>query len=308
MVYDLIIIGGGPAGVTAGIYTARQRLNVLLLSEIIGGQLSKKAVAIENYPGFEAISGIDLIAKFEKHLRKQKIDIERDEVLKLEKLKDCFSVLTKSRNEFKAKVVIVSSGANPRKLKIPGEDEFLAKGVSYCAVCDGPVFRDKDVAVIGGGNSGFETAIFLNSWAKKIYILESSKEIAADKENQQTVKKAGKAKILTYVKPKKIVGTKLVEGLVYEDKETGKEKTLNVQGIIIEIGTQPASSFIKGDLVDFNEKGEIKVNTIDYSTKTPGLFAAGDVTADNFKQIITACGEGCKAAISAFHYISKLKR
>ena len=158
--YDLIIIGGGPAGVTAGIYASRQKLNTLLITKAFGGQIARKAVMIENYSGFEEISGMELIQKFEKQLRKQKIDIERDEVTKVKKIKEHFIVITKSKNRFESKAVIVASGADPRPLEVLGEKEFLGKGLSYCPLCDGPLFSDKTVAVIGGGNSAFDAAIF----------------------------------------------------------------------------------------------------------------------------------------------------
>jgi len=189
--YDLIIIGGGPAGITAGIYGARQKLNTLLITKSFGGQVARKVVMIENYPGFEEISGMELIQKFEKHLRKQKIDIERDEVSKVKKIKEHFIVITKSKNRFESKAVIVASGADPRPLEVPGEKKFIGRGLSYCVNCDGPLFEGKTVAVIGGGNSAFEAAIFLSKIAKKIYILEYGEVVKADAENQDRVKKTG---------------------------------------------------------------------------------------------------------------------
>ncbi|XOB40703.1 MAG: NAD(P)/FAD-dependent oxidoreductase [Candidatus Nealsonbacteria bacterium] len=306
MVYDLIIIGGGPAGMTAGIYAARQRLKTLLISKDFGGQMAKKAVAIENYPGFEEISGLDLIKRFEKHLRKQTIDIERDEVAKMKKIDNSFFIWTSNKNKFESKTVIIASGSDPRPLEVPGEKEFIGKGVSYCAVCDGPLFSGKEVAVIGGGNSGFETAQFLNSIAKKIYILEYGSEVKADSKNQEIVKKGGKTEIITNVLLKEIKGDTFVNSIVYQDRKTKEDKTLSVEGIFVEIGSQPATSFIK-DLVDFNEKDEIKIDPETCQTKTPGLFAAGDVTAGRFKQIVIAAGQGSKAALSVFDYLKNTK-
>ncbi len=305
-IYDLIIIGGGPAGITAGIYAARQKLNTLLITKDFGGQIGRKAVAIENYPGFEKISGVELIQRFEKHLMKfrEEIDIERDEVTKIKRIKNHFIVTTKSKNNFESKTVIVASGADPRPLEVPGEKEFLGRGVSYCAICDGALFPDKEVAVVGGGNAGFETAIFLSNIAKKIYILEYGQEVKADAENQARVKKTGKVEIITNAAVKKIQGEKFVNSLIYEDRKTRKEKALSVDGIFVEIGSQPATSFVKG-LVDFNEKDEIAVDFETFQTKTPGLFAAGDVNVGRYKQIVTACGEGAKAALAAFEYLQK---
>ena len=302
--YDLIIIGGGPAGVTAGIYAARQKLNTLLITKSFGGQVARKAVAIENYPGFEEISGMELIKKFEKHLRKQKVDIERDEVTKLKKIGNHFFVQTKSKNRFQSKAVIVASGADPRPLEVPGEKEFIGKGLSYCVTCDGPLFEGKTVAVIGGGNAGFEAAIALSNWAKKIYILEFGEKIRADETNQEIVKKTGKVEVITNAEVREIQGAQFVNSLIYQDRKTKKEIKLPVDGIFVEIGSQPATSFVKG-LVDFNERDEIKVDFETFQTKTPGLFAAGDVNVGSFKQIVTACGEGAKAALATYNYLQK---
>lgn len=313
MAYDLIIIGGGPAGITAGIYAARQKLNTLLITKDFGGQVAKKAINIENYPGFESISGLDLVQIFEKHLRKftrqdagGEIDIEKTEVLKIQKTGAKFFVATENKKKFESGAVIIASGADPRPLEVPGEKEFIGKGLSYCAVCDGALFSDKTVAVIGGGNSGFETAIFLSKIVKKIYILEGGSEIKADKSNQDIVKKAGKTEIITSTLVKKIQGDKFVNSIVYQNKETGEEKTLSIEGVFVEIGYQPSTSFAK-DLVNFNKRDEIEVEFESYLTKTPGLFAAGDVNSGKHKQISTACGEGAKAALSAYEYLQKQK-
>jgi thioredoxin-disulfide reductase len=304
--YDLIIIGGGPAGITAGIYAARYKLNTLLITKEFGGQVARKAVMIENYPGFEEISGFDLIRIFEKQLRKQKIDIERDEVKEVKKIGERFIVITKSKNRFEGKTLIVASGADPRPLEAKGEKEFLGKGVSYCVTCDGPFFEGKKVAVIGGGNAGFEAAIFLSKIAKKIYILEFSENVRADLENQERVRKTGKVKIITNAQVKEIKGDKFVKSLIYQNRKTQEEIELPVDGIFIEIGSLPATSFVRG-LVDFNERDEIVVEFETMATKTPGLFAAGDCNIGRYKQIITACGEGAKAALAAYDYLQKLK-
>jgi len=299
--YDLIIIGGGPAGMTAGIYAGRLGLKTLLITKSFGGQIAKKAVSIENYPGFESIPGIELVQKMEKHLRMQKIDIEINEVRKIEKAKYGFLVLAKKK-EFQAKAVILASGADPRPLEVPGEKKLIGKGVSYCSICDGPMFKDKVVAIIGGGNAGFETAIFLAEIAQKIYILEQGFEIKAFQANQEIVKRTNKVEIITNIDLKEIKGDKFVESIVYE--KDGEKKTLNVQGVFVEVGYQPATSYIKG-LVDFNKMDEIKVEFETCQTKTPGLFAAGDLNIGAIKQIVTAAGEGAKAAITAYNYIQK---
>jgi len=302
--YDLIIIGGGPAGITAGIYAARQKLNTLLITKSFGGQIARKAVAIENYPGCEEISGLELIQKFEKHLRRQKINIEKDSVIKVKKIGEIFLVNTESKKEFKSKAVIVASGADPRPLEVPGEKKFIGRGVSYCAICDGPLFSEKTVAVIGGGNAGFEAAIFLSKIAKKIYILEYAPQVGADQINQEILKKTGKAEVITNAQLKEIKGQKFVDSIVYQDRKTKKLNILKVEGVFIEVGSQPATSFVK-DLVDFNEKDEIKVEPETQQTKTPGLFAVGDVNLGRYKQIVTAAGEGAKAGLSVYEYLQK---
>jgi len=304
MIYDLIIIGGGPAGITAGIYATRQNLKTLLITKEFGGQIARKAVSIENYTGFEEISGIDLIRKFESHLRKQKISIEIDEVRKLRKERNIFKVFTRSNKIFESKTVIVSSGADPRPLEVPGEKEFIGKGVSYCALCDGPFFNNRDVAVIGGGNAGFETAIFLSDIANKVYILEFGENVIADAWNQEKAKKTGRIEVITSAALKEIKGDQFVRSIIYQDKKNQKLKTLEVSGVFIQIGNQPATSFVK-DLVEFNERDEIKVEFETFQTKTPGLFAAGDVNVGRYKQIITACGEGAKAALAVYDYLKK---
>ena len=305
--YELIIIGGGPAGITAGIYATRQKLNTLLVTKDFGGQIAKKAVTIENFPGFEEISGMELIQKLEGHLKKQEINIERKEVVKIEKIENSFFIYTKENDKFEAKAVIIASGADPRPLEVTGEKEFIGKGVSYCSICDGPIFSGKDVAIIGGGNSAFETALFLSNIVNKIYILEYGSETKADKENQEAVEKAGKTEIITMAALKEIKGDKFVKSIIYQNRETKEEKTLSVEGVFVQIGLQPATSFVK-DLNILNEKDEIIIEAETYRTKTPGLFAAGDVNAGQFKQIIIACGEGAKSALAAFNYLKKLER
>jgi len=312
--YDLIIIGAGPAGISAGIYAGRQKLNVLMVSKDVGGQVARKAVDIENYPGFDKISGPDLAHIFEEQLAKNQIKVTLGEVLKVEKVEksfgtaqDRFIVFTKYGEKYESLSVIVATGADPRPLEVPGEKEFIGKGVSYCALCDGPIFRNKIVAVIGGGNSGFESALFLSNYVQKIYILELEKEVKADEENQQLILKTGKAEIITSAKVLKVEGDKLLNSLTYQNAETNAENKLDVAGVFVEIGYSPATAFIK-DLVDFSETDEIMTDLENYATKTPGLFAAGDCNKGKYKQIVTAVGEGAKAALAAYEYLQKTKQ
>jgi thioredoxin-disulfide reductase len=303
-IYDLIIIGGGPAGITAGIYVARQNLKSLLITKSFGGQISRKTVEVENYPGADGITGADLIQKFENHLKKQKISIENDNVSKLEKNGEIFSVMTAVGKVFSAKSVIVASGSEPRILNIPGEKEFLGKGVSYCPLCDGPIFSGKNVAVIGGGNCALEAAIFLSNYVSKIYMVERGNSVRGDQTTKDKLMAIGKTEIITNAGIKEIKGEKFVSHIVFEDLQNKKEKALEVSGVFVEIGNTPAVEFVK-DLVDFNEKKEIVKDSKNCQTKTHGLFAAGDVSDTLYKQIIIAAGEGAKAALSAYNFIKK---
>lgn len=306
MIYDLIIIGAGPAGVTAAVYAARQKMNLLVISKDMGGQIAKKAVDIENYPGFDKISGPDLIKVFEEQLKTNKVEIVFDEVLKIVKDGNIFKVSTAGDENYEAKTVIITTGGDPRPLEAEGEKEFIGKGVSYCALCDGPIFRDKTVVVVGGGNSGFESALFLSNYVKKIYILEFGAQVKADEENQKLILNTKKAEIITSAKVLKIEGDKFVNSLTYQNTKDNTENKLNIDGVFIEIGYSPATAFVK-DLVDFSERDEIITDLESYATKTPGLFAAGDCNKGRFKQIITAAGEGAKAALAAYEYLQKNK-
>jgi len=306
MIYDLIIIGGGPAGITAGIYAGRQRMNTLLLTKEFGGQISKKATEICNYPGFENISGMELIEKFVQHLNKQtSVEIKFGEAQKIEKNGDIFTVITTDTEKVEAKSVIIATGADPRPLEAVGEKQFIGKCLGYCVTCYGPLFKDKTVAVIGGGNAGLEAALFMTNYAKKIYILEFGPEIKADEINKADIAKSDKIEIITNAAVKEIKGEMMVNGLVYEDQKTKELRTLDLQGVFIEIGSQPATSLARG-LVDFTKRDEIVVESETFSTKTPGLFAAGDNNSGLYKQIVTAAGEGCKSALAAYDYIRKL--
>jgi thioredoxin-disulfide reductase len=306
MTYDLIIIGAGPAGVSAAIYASRQKLNLLMISKDMGGQIAKKAVDIENYPGFDKISGPDLIKVFEGQLKANKVEMVFEEVSKIVKEENVFKISTETGENYEARAVIMATGADPRPLEAEGEKEFIGKGVSYCSLCDGPIFRDKTVAVIGAGNSGFESALFLSNYVKKIYILEFGKTVKADPENQKLIEKTGKAEVITNAKVLKIEGDKFVKSLVYKDLITNEDKKIDVEGVFIEIGNMPATAFVK-ELVDFSDRDEIVTDLESYVTRTPGLFAAGDCNKGKYKQIIAAAGEGAKAALAAYDYLLKNK-
>ena len=309
MIYDVIIIGGGPGGITAAIYAVRQRMKTLMITREYGGQMSKKATEVCNYPGFPKIAGTELIQKFVEHLdscNQDFAEVKFTEIRKITKDGGIFTVITTDDEKIEGKAVIIATGSDPRPLEVPGEKEYIGKGISYCVTCDGPIFKNKTIAVIGGGNAGFEAAIFMLNYTSKIYVLEYGQAPKADLENQEEAKKSGKIEVITNAKVKEIKGGKFVESLTYEDLSGKNEKTIEVQGVFVEIGHQPATALAKG-LVDFNQKDEIKVEFETFQTKTPGLFAVGDVNEGKYKQIVTAAGEGCKAALAAYEYIKKQK-
>lgn len=306
MTYDLIIIGAGPAGVTAGIYAARQKLKILVLSKDVGGQVAKKAVEIENYPGFEKISGPALVELYQKQIEANELQVVTDEVVDIQKTNGNFTVRTTSGKDYEAVAVIIASGAESKKVNIPGEDEFLGKGVSYCSLCDGPVFKNKTVAVIGGGNNGFETASFLSNYVKHVYVLEYNDTINADAENQEIVAAAKNVDVITNAKTTRIEGKVFVNAIFYEDRTTGEEKRLDVSGVFVEIGYSPATQFAK-NLVELDDHNQIVFDAKTLQTKTPGLFSAGDCNVGKFKQIVMASGQGAQAALSSYEYIKRQK-
>ena len=295
MMYDLVIVGAGPAGMTSAIYSARQKLKTLIISKDFGGQMAQKAVEIENYPGFEKITGFDLISKMENQVKN--VDVVREKVIEVKKENDIFFLKTEGDKVFQSKVVIIAIGAEPRRLNVLGEANYLGRGVSYCSTCDGPLFKNKEVAIIGGGDAGFETAIFMKNYASKIYILEQEESVKASIDNQ---KKASGIEVITSARLKEIKGDNFVNQIVFE--LSGKEKTLDVKGVFIQAGYIPETSFL-GDLVELNEKKEIIVNFETFETKTRGLFAVGDVNCGKVKQIVVACGQGATAVIHGYKYI-----
>ncbi len=306
MTYDLIIIGAGPAGVAAAVYAARQQLNILMLSKDIGGQVAKKAVDIENYPGFGKISGPELVDLYKKQLEANELSVTIDEVVGIMKNGKLFTVTAKSGKTYEAVSVIVTTGAKSKLINVPGEEEFAGKGVSYCSLCDGPVFKNKIVAVVGGGNNGFETALFLSNYVPKVYMLEYNANVNADAENQELVAKNANIEIITNAQVSKIEGKIFVNAIYYKDRISGEEKKLDVAGVFVEIGYSPATQFL-GDLVELNDKKEVMFDAATLVTKTPGLFSAGDCNVSKYKQIVMASGQGATAALSAYEYIKKQK-
>jgi len=304
--YDLIIIGGGPAAVSAGIYAARKKLKTLLIVKDWGGQLIS-APWVENYPGFESISGMNLSNKLVEHLKKNEIDIKEDLRIKEIKLEQGGRIIrTRGENgDFRAKAAIIATGRIPKKLGISNEEKFIGRGISYCATCDGPIFQDKTVAVVGGANAGLGIALELTAYASKIYILEFLPQLNADEYLQEKVKKFSKIKIITNALVKEFKGDQFVKGLVYQDNSSDKIKEIAVDGVFVAIGSNANFSLVK-NVVELNKQGEIKIDSKN-RTSQPNIFAAGDVTDVSHKQIVIAAGEGAKAALNAYDYIKGLE-
>ncbi len=300
MLYDLVIIGGGPAGVAAGIFASRKKIKTLLIAKNFGGQavISSK---IENFIGFKEISGVELSKILEEHLRAQEgIEIkEGASVISIKKGGDGFEISDSAGGVYQSKNILIALGRSYRKLNIPGEKEFEGKGVFYCSICDAPLMKDKKSAVIGGGNSGLGAAIDLLPYASEIYILEKTSFLKGDVVSQGKLKSSSKVKILTDVEVKEIIGDGFVKGLKYKDLKTGEEKILDVSGVFVAAGYQPNSDLVK-NLVNLNEKGEIIVDHKTYQASTKGIWAAGDITDGLYNQISIAIGDAIKAVLNIY--------
>ncbi|MEK6937088.1 MAG: thioredoxin-disulfide reductase [Nanoarchaeota archaeon] len=306
MAYDVIIIGGGAAGLTSAIYSCRKSLKTLLIKGPHPGGETSLTNNIENYPGYENGSGSELMDIFERQAKKFGTTFLEDTVIKVEKKSNNFLVKLESNKELESKTVILAFGRKRRKLNIPGEDKFLGKGLSTCIICDGPLFGEKIVAVIGAGNSAVEGALELSSIAKKIFLVHRREEFRADEITVNELKKKKNIELVLNTTPLEILGESFVTGLKVKDLKTGREKTILVKGVFTEIGYDTDTSIVKS-LVDVNELGEIIVD-LKCRTKTPGLFAAGDLTLIPYKQTVISAGQGSIAALEAHKYIIEQER
>ena len=300
--YELLIIGGGPAGMTAAVYSARKQIKTLLVSEDLGGQLLWTS-DIENYMGYQYITGRELTDKFKSQMEQFPIVdiIVGGSVEKLAREDNQFVAATASDRKYMGKTVIIASGKRSKPLNVPGERELVGRGVSYCATCDAPLFKGKDVAVIGGGNSGLTAVVDLIGIANKIYVVNRSSTWRADSIIVEKTKDAENVTPLLSHRVTSIQGENVVTGITVESLGTQESKELSVQGVFIEIGLLPNSEFAS-DLVQLNDRGEIMVDC-GCNTNVPGAFGAGDVTSVPAKQISVAIGEGSKAALSAYKYL-----
>ena len=300
--YDLIIIGLGPAGLNSALYAKRKGLEVGMIGSKSGGQVID-TTSVENYLGFEFKTGEGLVEEFVKHVATFNVPTLKDaEVIKIEK-QDVFNVELKTGEIIKATSIIIATGSKPRKLGVKGEENFLGKGVAYCAICDGPLFEGLDVVVAGGGNSAVEAAIDLAKIANSVTVVHRSK-FRADQIVIDKLMSFSNVKIHLETEILEVKGEGLMSGIVVKDKATREERFIEANGLFVEIGYLPNSGFL-GGFIELNERGEIKINALN-ETSLPGVFAAGDVTDVPYKQIIISAGEGAKAALTANDYINRL--
>jgi len=303
--WDIIIIGGGPAGLTAGIYASRARLNTLLIEKLVPGGLVVSTDKVENYPGFPGgIVGAELTKRMEEQAREFGLEIVIEEVKSLA-VRDGVKIVRTPSNEYKATAVIIATGTEPKRLNVPGEEKFRGRGVSYCATCDGPFFKDKDIVVVGCGSSGIQEGIFLLRFAKQINFVEFLPYMTAEKILQEKAQKEPRTKFYLEHAVTAINGDETVSSVTIKERKTGKEKIIEAQGVFIYVGLNPITKFVKGT-VKLDAHGYVVVDE-NLETSIPGVFAAGDVRANSLRQIATATGDGTLAALMAEKYVENIK-
>ena len=309
ILYDTIIIGGGPAGAGAAVYAARKKLKTMLICEEFGGQ-SLVSANIENWIGELSLSGVELSERLEKHVRAQKdvqIKIPEKVTAVAEACENSFEISTDAGETYRSKTLIIASGGKRRRLEVPGESRLISKGMAYCSTCDAPFYRDQEVAVVGGGNSALETVIDLIPYARKIYLLIRGEQLKGDPVLQEKIPVSDQVQIIYRAEVLEILGEQKITGLRYADKKDGGEKQLDVTGVFVAIGRIPNSDFVS-HLVDTNQYGEILIDHKTAATSKRGIFAAGDVTNDPFKQNNISTGDGVRAALSAYNYILDIQK
>jgi alkyl hydroperoxide reductase subunit F len=305
IIYDVLIIGGGPAGLNAALYAKRKGLIVGIIAKSLGGQVVDTS-SVENYLGITDVSGIGLAEKFKEHINTLNVPFEEFmtiETIKATNNSSIKEIILTNGTIYKSKTIIIATGSSPRKLGVPGEKEYAGKGVAYCAICDGPFYTDEEVIVAGGGNSAVEAAIDLSKIASKVTLVHRS-ELRADKILVDQLEKLENVEIKLNTQIKEVVGEKFMTGINVLDKNNNTEYNISAAGIFVEIGYIPNSIPFK-DVLELNDKGEIIVNKYG-ETSIKGVYAAGDVTDTPFKQIVISAGEGAKCALSANEYLKKI--
>ncbi|MEN2998843.1 MAG: thioredoxin-disulfide reductase [Brevinematia bacterium] len=304
--YDVVIIGGGIAGLSAGLYASRARMDTILVEKIgPGGQIITTDI-VENYPGIPEISGYELGMRMEQQARKYGLKIIIDEVIRVSLRNEIKELTLASGKKLKAYSVIIATGASYKKLGIQGEEKFLGRGVSFCATCDGAFFKDKDIVVVGGGNTALDEGLFLTRFVKSITLIHRRDSLRAEKVLQERAFSNPKFKFIWNSVVEEILGDEKVEAVRIRNVVTNETSIVKTDGVFIFIGLTPNTSIF--DEVEKNEAGYIKVNLYDMSTNLPGVFACGDCVDKLLRQAITSAGEGAVAAVSAERYVEKIKK
>ncbi|MBN2790346.1 MAG: thioredoxin-disulfide reductase [Candidatus Delongbacteria bacterium] len=298
---DLVIIGGGPAGLTAGLYAARSQMNVIMLEKMMPGGMVSITAEVENYPGTPDITGPELVGNMEKQARDMGLEIKSEEVLLIEPGAGINGHIVKTdSNEYIAKSVLIATGSTPRKIGCVGESEHLGRGVSYCATCDGAFFREKEIAVVGGGDSAVEEALYLTKFASKVTIIHRRDKLRATKVIQEKALKHPKINFIWDTVVEGIEGKMIVDNLKLKNVKTNEITDFKVQGIFVFVGYIPGTSFVPG-IIDKDQAGYIKTD-MEMRTNIPGIFAAGDIISKKQRQIVTACGDAATAIKSIEFY------
>ena len=301
--YDVIIIGGGPAGLTAGLYTSRAGLRTLLVERLMPGGLAATTDMVENYPGFpEGIAGPELMQRFEEQAVRFGLEIRMAQVQAIS-VRGRDRIVSVGDEELVAGALIIASGSSPRKLGVPGEEAFRGRGVSYCATCDGPLYRDAVLAMVGGGDSAVKEGIFLTKFARKVHLIHRRDQLRASGVTRDRALSNEKIEFVWDSVVEEIVGDRMVSGVRIRNVKTREQSTLPVDGVFIFVGTEPNTDFVKG-ILKLDEKGAIVTNR-DTQTLVPGIFAAGDVQEIFAQQIAVAVGHGAQAAMMAEHYLAE---
>jgi len=299
-IYETIIVGAGIAGCTAAIYAARKRMNYLIITDKFGGQFMESGEVL-NYPGIKETTGVEFSSKMEEQLKFNKVKVQTDTVLQKIQKKNGNFLLKTSKGDYLTKTVLLCTGSHPRKLGVTGEDKFQKKGVTYCAICDGPLFAKKDVAIIGGGDSAMEAVDFMDKIANKLYLVVRGDKLTAHEYLQESVKKNPKVEIIYNANTTEILGDQFVTGMKYETG--GETKELKVQGVFVEIGRVANTDFAKG-LVEVDDHGHLVVNC-SAETSVPGIYAAGDCSSVHEYQYVISAGTACVALLKAAKYLAK---